>query len=78
MNKLLLIAIILMRISLHAQTQVERNLVSPKVGTVNLAETEDLWESSLYFIKEQPKPASDIGNKKDRQCSDRCCQRAGG
>lgn len=65
MNKLLLIAIILIRISLHAQTQVERNLVSPKAGTVNLAETVDLWESSLYFIKEQPKPASDIGNKKE-------------
>ncbi|MFN8286842.1 MAG: T9SS type A sorting domain-containing protein [Chitinophagales bacterium] len=54
-------------LNVNAQTnaQVERNLTAPLKQTVNFSDPalQD-WEPFLLTIKEQPKPASDYGNKK--------------
>ncbi len=56
-------------ITLNAQNtgaQVERNLSAPLTKTLNFSNP-DLqdWEPFLLTIKEQPKPASDYGSKKE-------------
>lgn len=46
--------------------KVERNGTAPLAKTINLSDTalQD-WEPQVLTIQEQPKPASDYGNKKE-------------
>ncbi|HLP53035.1 MAG TPA: T9SS type A sorting domain-containing protein [Chitinophagales bacterium] len=66
--KFLLPLLFVMPALLFAQTtttvQVERGGKTALAKTINIAQTED-WDPLLLTIKEQPKPASDYGNKKE-------------
>ncbi len=64
-----LILYVLFTIGVAAQAptiKVERNGTAPLAKTINLSDTalQD-WEPQVLTIQEQPKPASDYGNKKE-------------